>query len=85
MIYFPDFCDLCLERFREGEDADDNFRKTIFKVKWRLLLLLLLLRKTIFKVRWRMLLLFRKTIFKLEDVVVVIVQEVNIQGGEEDR
>ena len=32
MIYFPDFCDLCLERFREGEDADDNFRKTIFKV-----------------------------------------------------
>ena len=68
MIYFPDFCDLCLERFREGEDADDNFRKTIFKVKWRMLLLL-----------------FRKTIFKLEDVVVVIVQEVNIQGGEEDR
>ena len=41
------------------------------------------------QVSWRMLslllLLFRKTIFKLEDVVVVIVQEVNIQGGEEDR
>jgi len=32
LIYFPDFCDLCLERFREGEDADDNFRKTIFKI-----------------------------------------------------
>ena len=32
LIYFPDFCDLALERFREGEAADDNFRKTIFKV-----------------------------------------------------
>ena len=41
------------------------------QVSWRMLSLLLLL-------------LFRKTIFKLEDVVVVIVQEVNIQGGEED-
>lgn len=32
LIYFPDFCALALERMRETEAQDEDFRKTIFKV-----------------------------------------------------
>ena len=32
LIYFPDFCQIVLERFRENEAEEEEFRKTIFKV-----------------------------------------------------
>merc|ERR1719266_509844 len=32
LIYFPDFCQLALERMRETEAQDEDFRKTIFKI-----------------------------------------------------
>ena len=32
MIYFPDFCQLVLERFREDETQEEDFRENMFKV-----------------------------------------------------
>ena len=32
LIYFPDFCQLILERFRKSQAEDEDFRQTIFKV-----------------------------------------------------
>ena len=31
-IFFPDFCQLVLERFREEEDEEEEFRRGMFKV-----------------------------------------------------
>ena len=33
LIYFPDFCQLCLEYFRQGQDEEEEFRKNLFKVR----------------------------------------------------
>ena len=33
MIYFPDFCQLCLEKFRETEEEEVEFYKNAFKVE----------------------------------------------------
>ena len=32
LIYFPDFCQLVLERFRESESEEEDFFQTMFKV-----------------------------------------------------
>ena len=32
LIYFPDFCQLALSRFRENEVQEDQFRQKMFKV-----------------------------------------------------
>ena len=32
LIYYPDFCQLCLEYFRQGLDEEEEFRKNLFKV-----------------------------------------------------
>ena len=32
LIYFPDFCQLCLEYFRQSQDEEEEFRKNLFKV-----------------------------------------------------
>ena len=32
LIYYPDFCQLCLEYFRQGQDQEEEFRKNLFKV-----------------------------------------------------
>lgn len=32
LIYFPDFCQLCLEYFRQGQEEEEEFRKNLFKV-----------------------------------------------------
>ena len=32
LIYYPDFCQLCLEYFRQGQDEEEEFRKNLFKV-----------------------------------------------------
>ena len=32
LIYFPDFCQIVLERFRENEAEEEEFRKSMFKV-----------------------------------------------------
>ena len=31
-IYFPDFCQICLEYFRQDNDQEEDFRKYMFKV-----------------------------------------------------
>ena len=32
LIYFPDFCQLCLEKFRESEEEQEEFFSIAFKV-----------------------------------------------------
>ena len=32
LIYFPEFCNLALEWFRETEEEEDTFRQSMFKV-----------------------------------------------------
>ena len=32
-IYFPDFCQICLEYFRQDSDQEEDFRKYMFKVE----------------------------------------------------
>ena len=32
LIFFPDFCQLCLEKFRENEEEEEEFYKLAFKV-----------------------------------------------------
>ena len=32
LIYFPDFCQLCLEKFRQTEEEEEEFYKIAFKV-----------------------------------------------------
>ena len=32
LIYFPDFCDIVLERFRETEEEEEDLFGTLFKV-----------------------------------------------------
>ena len=32
LIYFPDFCQLVLERFREDKYTEEDFRRSMFKV-----------------------------------------------------
>ena len=32
LIFFPDFCQLCLEKFRETEEEEEEFYKLAFKV-----------------------------------------------------
>ena len=32
LIYFPDFCQLVLERFRESESEEEDFFQSMFKV-----------------------------------------------------
>lgn len=32
LIYFPDFCQLCLEKFRESEEEQEEFFRIAFKV-----------------------------------------------------
>ena len=32
LIYFPDFCQLCLEKFRQSEEEEEEFYKNAFKV-----------------------------------------------------
>ena len=32
LIYYPDFCQLCLEYFRQGQDEEEEFMKNLFKV-----------------------------------------------------
>ena len=33
LIYFPDFCDIVLERFRETEEEEEDLFGTLFKVR----------------------------------------------------
>ena len=33
MIYFPDFCELVLRRFRESEEEEEDFFQLMFKVR----------------------------------------------------
>ena len=33
MIYFPDFCQLVLSRFRQSESEEEDFFQTVFKVR----------------------------------------------------
>ena len=35
MIFFPDFCQLCLEKFRESEEEEEEFYKIVFKVVYQ--------------------------------------------------
>ena len=32
LIYYPDFCQLCLEYFRQEPDEEEEFRRNMFKV-----------------------------------------------------
>ena len=32
LIYYPDFCQLCLEYFRQEPDEEEDFRRNMFKV-----------------------------------------------------
>ena len=32
-IYFPDFCELVLGRFRQSEEEEEDFFQTMFKVR----------------------------------------------------
>ena len=36
LIYFPDFCQLVLDRFRDDEVQEEQFRQNMFKVGKRL-------------------------------------------------
>jgi hypothetical protein len=33
LIYFPDFCQVVLKRYRQDKDAEENFMQNMFKVK----------------------------------------------------
>ena len=33
LIYYPDFCQLCLEYFRQEPDEEEDFRRNMFKVR----------------------------------------------------
>ena len=33
LIYYPDFCQLCLEYFRQEPDEEEEFRRNMFKVR----------------------------------------------------
>ena len=41
LIYYPDFCQLCLEYFRQEPDEEEDFRRNMFKVSKNLKLILL--------------------------------------------
>ena len=32
-IYFPDFCEVILEKYRLGKEGDEHFRQNLFKVR----------------------------------------------------
>ena len=35
LIYFPDFCQIVLERIRNPDPEEENFRQMVFKVSYR--------------------------------------------------
>ena len=43
MIFFPDFCQLVLERLREDKYAEEDFRRFMFKVMDMMMMMMILL------------------------------------------
>ena len=37
-IYYADFCQLCLEYFRQEPDQEEDFRRSLFKVNFQIIL-----------------------------------------------
>ena len=66
LIYFPDFCQLVLKRFRNSEEQEENFKQNMFKVWTKSVHLDIYIKSIVLSFIWKnMIIVFGQESFQL--------------------